>query len=907
LSGSRLPTVVTSDVMHVFPAIILFAFLLASTGSAAQGDDEYEISIQEQPLAGALQSLAAQMDVQIVFFSGATEGLRARSLSGTFTRLQALNVLLAGTGLRYVFLNDDSVAIQPVPEIDQATAETPATTDAPRPLVTDAELFVQRESPTRTFAMEEIVVTGTASKTRTKYDSSVGISTFDRADIDRRLPASTADLVSAVPGFWVESTAGTTHGNVFARGIVQDGGYRYVGLIEDGLPVYPVFELSFYNPDQFIRVSESLSRVEVVRGGTAPIFTSGAVGGTINFVNEKPSAPAGLRLSAGYSDFDTRAVDAHWNTSLSDLWQVSAGGYFRTSDGIRHPGYVADEGGQFRVELQRSTPGSELGLYAKYIDDHSLFVVPIPLRGDPSNPSAVDGSSAGDYSLHSDDLRRAGLPSSADEVGLEDSDLADGIHPRMLTAGFRMNLQWDSGVSLASHSRLTSGDVSFNSIFTGDVPVSGLEFAAERNVAADYAMISSGETFDPTFLVQNHGHWAINKDYRALQNDTRLNFVLSQHDLSVGAYFADFSMSDRWSLGNLLLTNVSDRPQRLFLPGVTDPRGFTRYSFLNLLADYDGRIAALYVADEWDISARLRLDLGLRLDSEAIDSSISQGMEEIDLDGDPATTYDSAAFAGSERARRSDDFNHANWSAGFNYEMTDRHAIFAHFTRSAKLPHFDDIRNGIVTKDRVTNTELGYKTSHDNLAVFLTAYRTEFDNVPFNDILSDGSIVVRRARTRTHGVELEGVYEPVETVAVQFSVTMQDPEYRNFSGASVDNSGNQVRRIPRVMVRAVPSIEFADGRGRAFVSLAHFGQRFANDENTIKLPSYLKLDAGVEYMFNEHWAAQLNVDNLSDEVGLTEGNPRTDVGASGVGQLYNARPLFGRSLSFAVRYNFQAG
>jgi outer membrane receptor protein involved in Fe transport len=385
--------------------------------------------------------------------------------------------------------------------------------------------------------------------------------------------------------------------------------------------------------------------------------------------------------------------------------------------------------------------------------------------------------------------------------------------------------------------------------------------------------------------------------------------VVSQHDLTVGVYLADFSMSDRWSLGNLLLMDVRDQPQRLSLPGVTDPSGFTRYAFLNLLADYDGRMAALYVADEWNVSDRLRVDLGLRMDSESVDASISDGREHdaVDLDGDPATRYDIAALAGTGRTQSSEDFAHPNWSAGFNYELADRHALFGHLTRSAKLPHFDDIRNGITSKDRVTNAELGYKTSHDSLALFLTAYRTEFDNVPFNDILADGSIVVRRARTRTHGVELEGVYEPVETVAVQFSVTLQDPEYRNFTGASLDNSGNQVRRIPRLMVRAVPSIEFAGGRGRAFLSLSHFGDRLANDENTIKLPSYLKLDAGVEYAFTEHWAAQFNVDNLSDEVGLTEGNPRTDVGASGVGQLYNARPLFGRSLAFAVRYNFQSG
>ena len=130
------------------------------------------------------------------------------------------------------------------------------------------------------FAMEEIIVTGTASAGRTKFESSVGISTFNSDEIAKQAPASTADLISAVPGFWVESTAGTTQGNVFARGIIQDGGYRYVGLMEDGIPIYPMFELSFYNPDQFVRVDATIERVEAVRGGTSPIFTTGAVGVT---------------------------------------------------------------------------------------------------------------------------------------------------------------------------------------------------------------------------------------------------------------------------------------------------------------------------------------------------------------------------------------------------------------------------------------------------------------------------------------------------------------------------------------------------------------------------------------------------------------------------------------------------
>lgn len=881
--------------------LVVIGLLAFSGPGYAQAERSFDISIPEQPLGSALQVLARQLDVQVVFFSGATEGLDASALAGRYTRREAFAAMLAGTGLRYVFLNENSVGIQPAPEEQRVLAVAPSD-DPPTP---SAPLSTAH--PAEAFGMDEIVVTGTASRVRTKFESSVAISTFDRADIARRATASTADLISAVPGFWVESTAGTTQGNVFARGIVQDGGYRYVGLVEDGLPVYPVFELSFYNPDQFIRPSASTARVEVVRGGTAPIFTAGAVGGTINFINAAPPSVPEVRVKAAVSDYGTRLLDVLWGAPLSDAWRLSAGGYLRHSDGIRDAGYPADRGGQIRVSLLRELDNGEIDFYAKYLDDRSLFVVPIPLRGDPANPVAVDGSPAGEYSLHSSDVRAAGLPPSADEVGLGGSDLADGIHPQLLTVGADLRRHWRSGLSLRSHTRFTDGDVTFNGLFTGDVPVSGAAFAAERGVAPEFSYIANGRDFDPAFLVQNHGHWAIAKRFRALQNDSRLTFATEAHELSLGIYAADYSMADRWSLGNLLLTDVGDRPQRLFLQGVTDAAGFTRYSFLNLRADYDASAWALYAADEWQVNERLRFDFGLRYDRQQVHAAISNGVPDVDLDGDPATTWDRAVLAGTDRRIVDADFDHLGWSAGFNYGVTDGQALFGHFTRSAKLPHFDDIRNGIRAKDRVINAEFGYKASLDELALFLTAYRTDFDNVPFADIRVDGSTVVRRAETRTIGLELEGVYEPVDTVALQFSVTLQDPEYRDFTGTSVDNSGNRVRRIPQSMIRIVPSVEFAAGRGRAFLAVAHYGRRYANDENTIRLPAYLKLDAGVEYAFNDEWTVQFNVDNLSNEVGLTEGNPRTDVGASGIGQLYNARVLFGRSLQLAVRYDFHPG
>jgi iron complex outermembrane recepter protein len=754
------------------------------------------------------------------------------------------------------------------------------------------------------FGVEEVVVTGTAVSERTKFDSSVAISTFDADAIAQQAPASSADLISSVPGFWVESTAGTTQGNVFARGIIQDGGYRYVGLMEDGIPIYPVFELSFYNPDQFVRVDETIARVEALRGGTAPIFTPGAIGGTVNFVTRSPGEVSEGLVKIGISDYGMYRGDVAWSAPLGDDWGIALGGYYRSSDGIRDPGYTADEGGQVRAKLVRRFETGELEFFAKYINDKSLFAIPIPLQGGASDPDAINGQDPGTYSMHSRDLARAGLPVSAAEVGLQGSSLEDGIHPDLATGGFRFKWQINDTVSFTNLARYTDGSVRFDGIFPGDAPVTGTQFATDEGVAPIFTYADGSGAYDAAQFVQNHGHWVINKEYEALQDDIRFTFDLGANNLTLGAYYADYSMGDRWSLGNLMLMDVRSAPRRLLLPGVTDPNGFTQYSTFNLLADYDAREWSLYLSDEWQATDSLRIDIGVRYDTEDIDASISNAAA-VDLDGNPATLYDNTASqAGTGRTRSSHDFDSTGFSIGFNYEFTDEHAIFGHYTDSAKLPHFDDVRNGVLTEDNVSNIELGYKMSLSSLALFATLFQTEFDNVPFNDILADGSTVSRRAKTRTRGIELEGEWLPVEVLNIRFNITWQDPTYEDFSGSDIDNTGNTIRRIPEVIGRLTPTWYFMDDRGRVYLTYSYVGKRYANDENTIVLPSYNKLDAGVMFDITEHFSVQVSGDNLTDEVGLTEGNPRTDVGAGGVGAVYMARPLFGRSFMGSATFKF---
>ena len=135
--------------------------------------------------------------------------------------------------------------------------------------------------------MDEIVVTGRAGAGEMrKLEVSYSITTIDAESILEKAPMSTADILKAVPGFWVEASGGETNNNVRARGIPTDG-YESIALFEDGLPIQHDPGTSWLNADQSFRLDDTIERIEAVRGGPSTVFASNAPGGYVNFITRK--------------------------------------------------------------------------------------------------------------------------------------------------------------------------------------------------------------------------------------------------------------------------------------------------------------------------------------------------------------------------------------------------------------------------------------------------------------------------------------------------------------------------------------------------------------------------------------------------------------------------------------------
>jgi hypothetical protein len=69
----------------------------------AQGSNRVDLRIPAQALSDALTAFSAQMRLQVLYEGIIAEGLRSPGISGTYTPEEALQRLLADTGLTYRF------------------------------------------------------------------------------------------------------------------------------------------------------------------------------------------------------------------------------------------------------------------------------------------------------------------------------------------------------------------------------------------------------------------------------------------------------------------------------------------------------------------------------------------------------------------------------------------------------------------------------------------------------------------------------------------------------------------------------------------------------------------------------------------------------------------------------------
>ena len=295
-----------------------------------------------------------------------------------------------------------ALALAPLSPARAQQAATAASAAAPAtaaPADTTADAGSATSAQTNDLNLEEVVVTGTAVAT-TKMKSSISVSTLDADQIALSAPISTADVLRDIPGIHSEASAGEGNTNVTVRGIpISAGGFRYVSLQEDGLPVLLNGDYDFVTPDMFVKLDASLDHIEAVRGGAASVLASDSPGAIINFISKTGEEEGGSVAVSEALNYDETRFDWAYGQHLGERTRVFVGGFFREGDGQRNGDVPIERGGEIKANITRDLDeeGSFVRLSFKHLDDQTPLNMPVAFAQTVANPTKADPATIEPY------------------------------------------------------------------------------------------------------------------------------------------------------------------------------------------------------------------------------------------------------------------------------------------------------------------------------------------------------------------------------------------------------------------------------------------------------------------------------------------------------------------------------
>ncbi|TDW96907.1 TonB-dependent receptor domain-containing protein [Dinghuibacter silviterrae] len=789
--------------------------------------------------------------------------------------------------------------------------------------------------------LNEIIVTGRAGAlNRTKLQTSYSVTSIGYNALSLQGPTSVTESLKSVPGFWVEATGGEASGNIRARGVPVDG-FGSIQLMEDGIPVQHDPALGYLNADQAFRLDETIQSIEVVRGGPSSVFYSNAPAGAVNYIPRAvgDKTEGVFKLSLGGDNL--MREDVWVGAPIGDDWKISAGGFYRTESGVRNPGYTGNHGGQFRVSLGKSWEKTSFNLDFKQMNDDVVFYTDMPMTYNSKGKIVAVSGFDGNYgAIAGAETQRMNMIQADSSLYHFDNTVGTSVNRSQVTVKFQT--EFSDNWILKNSLRFNNTQTQRNGVYALNLLTADSFYKAQAPLLTQapgaqqlgFQYVTTGKLFDNAGqngngMVIQGGLRGITMPMTEVMNDLHLSHVFvtgsSKHDFNLGYYYAHFSQNfSRYSSkvyldvqNNSRLLNIVALDGNGNIVHTYSNNGVSQYGYEWADANGEQTTNALYVSDEWQITHAFRLDGGLRWENAQTDGVVEQS-QSVNL-GTYATssiTTGNGVWQGYNH-----HFNYTTWTLGADYQLSENMGLFGRYTSAARIPGFGTYYTNVNANAVIQTMELGevgFKYARRLFAFYGTGFWTKYNNVGFtNEVstLNGFTSVNANANTQTFGLELEGALYPVKWFDVSATATYQHGVYEGYevdavSGGTLTQKanydGNQLIRVPHTSIRAVPGFNLFRNKLRLQSAIEYEGKRYTDVANSQVLPAYTKVDIDASVKLTKEITVFGVIDNLTNSLGLTEGNPRQgEIQSAEANQyIFLARPLLGRSFKISFRYKF---
>ncbi|GHS84431.1 ligand-gated channel [Pseudomonas sp. PAGU 2196] len=322
-----------------------------------------DFDIAPQPLASALNRLAAQGGLQVIFDGNLVQGKSSHGINGRHEPEAALSALLQGSGLVWRATGSGSVTLERAAQSSGAL-ELGATA-----IVGQAYSSV---SPDDGYVAKRSSV---GSKTDTPLiETPASVSVITREQIEAQQPKTVAQALRYTPGVNTE-LAGPQFvvDQLSIRGFQQGTGR----MLRDGTRTFLPEFLGWDAPEPY-----GLERIEVLRGASSVLYGASDPGGQINLVSKRPTQQPlhEVQLQAGNLDYQQSAFDLGDALDDEGIWSYRLTGLFREADA--QTDHITNRRQYIAPALSfRPSADTELTLLGEYQKQTGNFANALPASG----------------------------------------------------------------------------------------------------------------------------------------------------------------------------------------------------------------------------------------------------------------------------------------------------------------------------------------------------------------------------------------------------------------------------------------------------------------------------------------------------------------------------------------------
>ena len=819
------------------------------------------------------------------------------------------------------------------------------------------------EAVTEPNALETVVVTGSTSR-RTLLDASVAITSISNEDLEQKAPRNTADVLEMVPGIYVEGTAGPVSNNYSVRGL-PGGGQAFIRLIEDGMP--PVYgglnDDEVFQNDLSIDHVEAL---EGGSSGVLTPNAAGAsinfISRKLNFDEGN-----GLAQVMG-TTYGERRADTWYSAPLAEGLAFAVSGYYDSNPGTRDSSFRYDTWHiKFQLE-KKFENGASIKLTYKRWDEHDPYYADQPYAYNNGRISSVPGLDSQFGNVVGPSFGNITVPDSCVNECFRTFSAQQGIHANGALYRIDLNVPITDSISGFARVRYTATDWDFNGVFSGSgTGNSGLASAVTYLTPGTAAnspiasLLAAGLAAFPgttQFGIRNTATGQIipSSDVAALNalngNGLLQQTVLNRQLLKQRDWGSDFGVkydvdagdwTNSLTVGAMVYSTHQDNDQSGVAPVLNDVVNQSNIYDVVALNNSGGVLGSLtnnglvsygdwgagisyynensysgYFNNEFTWEKKLHVDFGLRFEHEEESAAAGNSTSMPIPPGIQGVNQTNPnAFNGTFNYSSAHE-TPTNYTVGINYTVSPNLSVYTRYERGYQTQGDNPHATALILY------EAGITFGDYGLIGTLRGFRTLFDNQSFGggvDPANPNLDLGFFGNSTTNGVDLDATYrpqfEPLRAFSLHAQATYQSSTFNNASVGDININGENIsaqadafyngktpHNTPNLMYTITPQYDLPAHYGQVYLRYMHIGRIFADNGDQVELPAYGVLGIGAIGNITDKLKLNVSVDNITNALGLTEGNPRQGFTQSIVNGYFYGRGIVGPTALVSLTYKF---